>query len=66
MAPRFAHYLPTGGNFVVFVNSTGTRGKVVINGVKLGGVDVALTVIFCFRGVTQEWISYVFKISDVF
>ena len=26
---------------VVFGNSTGTRGKVVINGVKQGGVDVA-------------------------
>ena len=57
---------PTGGNYVVFVNSTGARNKVVINGVKQGGVDVAWTLIFCFRGVTQEWILSVFKISDVF
>ena len=34
--------------------------------VKQGGVDVALTLIFCFRGVTQEWISSVFDMSDVF
>ena len=29
------------GNCVVFGNSTGKIGKVVINGVKQGGVDVA-------------------------
>ena len=33
---------------------------------KQGGVDVALKLIFCFRGVTQEWISSVFEMSDVF
>ena len=57
---------PTGGNSVVFVNSTGARGKVVINGVKQGGVYVAWTLIFYFWGVTQEWISSVFNISDMF
>ena len=34
--------------------------------VKQGGVDVAWALIFCFQGVTQEWISYVFEMSDVF
>ena len=58
--------LPAGGNSVVFVNSEGARGKVVINGVKWGSVDVARTLIFCFWGVTQEWISSVFNIYDVF
>ena len=57
---------PTGVNSVVFDNSIGARGKVLINGVKLGGVDVAWTLIFSFWGVTQEWISSVFNISDVF
>ena len=51
---------PSGGNCVVFGNSTGKRGKVVINGVKRGGVDVAWTLILCLLGVTQEWTSYVF------
>ena len=60
------YFLPTGGNYVVFVNSTGAIGKVVINGVKRGSVDVAWKLIFCFQGVTHEWISSVFKISDVF
>ena len=63
---KHKYYLPSGGKCVVFVNSTGARGKVVINGVKRGGVDVAYTLIFCFQGVTQEWISSVFKISDLF
>ena len=58
--------LPTVGNSVAFVNSTGERSKVVINGVKQGGVDVACTLIFCFRGVTNVGISSLFKISDVF
>ena len=31
---KLKYSLPTGGNYVVFVNSTGARGKVVINGVK--------------------------------
>ena len=34
-------YLPSGGNCVVFGNSADKRGKVVINGVKRGGVVVA-------------------------
>ena len=38
-------------NYVVFVNSTGERGKVVINGVKQVGVDVDLALIFYFWGV---------------
>ena len=57
---------PTGGNYVVFVNSTGGIGKEVINGVKKGGVDVAWTLVFCFQGVTQDCISSLFKISEVF
>ena len=60
------YYLPTGGSCVVFCKSTGVIVKVVINGVKLGDVDVARTLIFCFWGVTQEWMSSVFDISDVF
>ena len=63
---KHKYYLLTGGNCVVFGNSTGGRGKVVINGVKQGGVDVARKLIFCFWGVTQEWISSLFEISDVF
>ena len=63
---KHKYYLPTRGNYVVFINSTGVRGKVVINGVKRGGVDVARTLIFCFWGVTQELISSVFEMSDVF
>ena len=58
--------LPSGGKCVVFGNSTGKRGKVVINGIKQGGIDVAWTLIFCFQGVTQEWISSVFEMSTVF
>ena len=58
--------LPARVNSVVFVNPVGAIGKLVINGVKLGGVYVAWTVIFCFWDVTQEWISSVFKISEVF
>ena len=38
----------------------------MINGAKLGNVDVAWTIVFYFRGVTQEWLSSVFKISHVF
>ena len=49
-----------------FGNSTGKKGKVVINGVKLGGVDVDLTLILCRWGVIQEWISSIFEISTVF
>ena len=63
---KHKYYSPTGGNSVVFVNSIGARGKLVINGVKQGSIYVAWTLIFCFWGVTQEWISSVFKISDVF
>ena len=63
---KHKYYLPSGGKCVVFGNSTGKRGKVVLNGVKRGGVDVAWTLIFCFRGVTQEWISYVCEMSTVF
>ena len=38
----------------------------MINYVKRGGIDVAWTLIFFFWGVTQEWISSLFMISDVF
>ena len=40
---KHKYYLPTRGNYVVFVNSIGARGKVVINGVKRVVVDVAWT-----------------------
>ena len=49
-----------------FCHSTGKIGKVVINGVKQGGVDVVWTLILWFRGVTHKCISYVFNIYDVF
>ena len=55
------YYLPSGVNCVVFGNSTGKIGKVLINGVKRGGVDVAWTLILRFWGVTQEWISSAFE-----
>ena len=58
--------LPSGGKCVVFGNSIGKKVKVVINGIKQGGVDVAWTLIFCFRGVKQEWISSVLEIFTVF
>ena len=57
---KHTYSLPSEGKCVVFGNSTGKRGKVVINGVKRGGLVVAWTLIFCFQGVTQEWISSVF------
>ena len=38
---KHKYSLPTGGRLVVFCNSTGAIGKVVFNGVKRGGVDVA-------------------------
>ena len=63
---KHKNYLPSGDKCVVFGNSTGKKGKVVINGVKPGGVDMAWTLILCFRGVTYEWISYIFEMSDVF
>ena len=34
--------------------------------VQQGSVDVTWTLIFCFWDVTQEWISFVFEMSDVF
>ena len=66
LAWKNKYYLPTGGNSIVFGNATGARGKVVINGVKRGGIDVVWTLIFCFGGVTHEWISSVFEMSSVF
>ena len=44
---KLKYSLPSGGNCVVFGNSTGRIGNVVINGVKRGGVDVAWTLILC-------------------
>ena len=38
---KHKYSLPSGGKCVVFGNSTSKRGKVVINGVKRGGVDEA-------------------------
>ena len=53
--------LPSGGKCVVFGTSIGKIGKVVINSVKRGGVDVALTLILFLLGVTQEWMSSLFE-----
>ena len=58
---KHKYYLPSGGKCVVFGNSTGKRGKVVINGAKRGGVYVARALIFCFLGVTQKWCSPCFE-----
>ena len=63
---KHKYYLPSGCKCVVFGYSPGKRGKVVINGVKQGGFDVVWTLIFCFWGVTQEWISSVFEVSVLF
>ena len=63
---KHKYSLQSGGNSVAFGNSTGKRGKVVINGVKIGGVDVVWTLIFCFLGVMQEWISSVFEVFTLF
>ena len=63
---KHKYSLPSGGKCVVFGNATGKRGKLVINGVKRGGIVGAWTLIFCFRGVTQEWTSSVFEMSNVF
>ena len=49
-----------GGKCVVFGTSIGKIGKVVINGIKRGGVDVVWTLILWILGVTQEWMSSVF------
>ena len=49
-----------------FGSSIGKIGKVVINGVKRGGVDVARTVILCHLGVTQEWMSSVFEMFTLY
>ena len=58
---KHKYSLPSGGNYVVFGNSTGTIGKVLINGVKGGGVDVALTLILFLLGFTKEWMPSVFE-----
>ena len=63
---KHKYYLTSEGECVVFGTAIGKRGKVVIIGVKQGGVDLSLTLIFCFRGVTQEWISSVFEVFTVF
>ena len=57
---KHKYYLPSGGNWIVFGNSTGKIGKAVINGVKREDVDVDWTLILCLLGVTQEWMSSVF------
>ena len=38
---KHKYSLPIGGKCVDFGNSAGAIGKVVVNGVKRGGVDVA-------------------------
>ena len=53
--------LPSGFFCVVFGNSTGKIGKIAINGVKRGGVDVVWTLILCLLGVTHEWMSSVLE-----
>ena len=58
---KHKYSLPSGGKYVVFGNSAGKIGKVVINGVKRGGVDVVWTLILFLFGVIQEWKSYVFE-----
>ena len=58
---KHKYSLPSGGNCVVFGNSIGKIGKIVINGAKRGSVDVAWTLILCLLGVTQEWMSSVFE-----
>ena len=57
---KHKYSLPSGGNCVVVGTSIGKIGKVVINSVKRGGVDVAGTLILCLLGVSQEWMSSVF------
>ena len=47
---KHKYSLPSGGNCVVFGNSTGARGKLLINGFKQGGFYVSWTLIFCFLG----------------
>ena len=63
---KHKYSLPSGGKCVVFGSSTGKRGKVLINGVKRGGVDVAWTLIFYVWGVTQEYISSLLEMFTVF
>ena len=63
---KHKYSLPSEDKCVVFGNSTGKRGKLVINGVKRGGVDVAWTLIFCFWGLTKECISSVFEMFTLF
>ena len=63
---KHKYYLPSEGKCAVFGNSTGKRGKVVINGVKRGGVDVDWTLIFYFWGVAQEYILSVFEMLIMF
>ena len=63
---KHKYSLPSGGNCVVFGDSTGARGKLLINGVKQGGVDVAWTLILCLLDVTQDWISSVFEMFTLY
>ena len=50
----------------MYVGNVRTFLLIEVTIVKQGGIDVALTLILCFRGVTQEWISSVFEMSNVF
>ena len=63
---KHKYSLPSGGKCVVFGTSIGKIGKVVINGVKQGGVDVSGTMILCLLGVSQEWMSSVFEMFTLY
>ena len=63
---KHKYSLPTGGGLVLACKRTGVICTVVFNSFKQGGIDVAWTLWFCFRGVTHEWMSYVFEVSFLF
>ena len=50
----------------MYVGNVRTYVLIEVARVRQGGVDVSWTLIFCFLGVTQEWISSVFEMSNVF
>ena len=70
---KHKYSLPSGGKCVVFGNSTGKRGKLVINGVKRGGCRCGLNTDIMFAGcytgvdIICIWDGYlVFNKSTVF
>ena len=50
----------------MYVGNVRTFLLIEVSRVKQGGVDVAWTLILWFWGVTQEWISSIFDMYDVF